>query len=217
MVDYLTFGGIYREVALRVVDACYMADVFVHTADVLTDQPRVVVETTVRNTSGAACNLVLLAEVLDTNGARIAHVETPVAAPTGDSVTRQEIALQRGDVRLWTLDDPGAASRCAPACTMALRDCGHAPASARRFEPDGFYLNGARLPLIGLNRHQTYPCIGAAAPARQCATPRSSSGSWAATSRTRTTRSRATSSTAATRSAAAFEEIPVWQKIGIED
>src|SRR5690606_11396478 len=88
------------------VDACYLAEVFVHTADVLADQPRAVVETTVRNTSGTARNLVLLAEALDADGARIAQVETPVAAPTGDSVTRQEIALKRGDVRLWTLDDP---------------------------------------------------------------------------------------------------------------
>ncbi len=169
VVDYLTFGGIYREVALRVVDACYMADVFVHTADVLTDQPRVVVETTVRNTSGAACNLVLLAEVLDTNGARIAHVETPVAAPTGDSVTRQEIALQRGDVRLWTLDDPALYTlRASLHDAGAALDCVDTRFGFReaRFEPDGFYLNGARLPLIGLNRHQTYPYIGAAAPAR---------------------------------------------------
>jgi beta-galactosidase len=34
------------------------------------------------------------------------------------------------------------------------------------FRPDGFYLNGEHIKLIGLNRHQTYPYIGAAAPAR---------------------------------------------------
>ena len=35
------------------------------------------------------------------------------------------------------------------------------------FRPDGgFYLNGRRIQLFGLNRHQTYPYIGSAAPAR---------------------------------------------------
>ncbi|MEO1440760.1 MAG: glycoside hydrolase family 2 TIM barrel-domain containing protein [Chloroflexota bacterium] len=34
------------------------------------------------------------------------------------------------------------------------------------FKDDGFYLNGERIQLRGLNRHQTYPYIGAAAPPR---------------------------------------------------
>jgi beta-galactosidase len=34
------------------------------------------------------------------------------------------------------------------------------------FRDDGFYLNGEKVKLIGLNRHQTYPYIGAAAPKR---------------------------------------------------
>ncbi len=35
-----------------------------------------------------------------------------------------------------------------------------------QFRDDGFYLNGEKINLIGLNRHQTYPYIGAAAPRR---------------------------------------------------
>jgi beta-galactosidase len=34
------------------------------------------------------------------------------------------------------------------------------------FRKDGFYLNGERIKLFGLNRHQTFPYIGGAAPAR---------------------------------------------------
>src|SRR6185295_7211512 len=35
-----------------------------------------------------------------------------------------------------------------------------------RFREDGFYLNGQRVQLRGLNRHQNYPYIGCAAPER---------------------------------------------------
>lgn len=34
-----------------------------------------------------------------------------------------------------------------------------------RFREDGFYLNGRRLKLIGLNRHQSYPYVGCGTPA----------------------------------------------------
>jgi beta-galactosidase len=35
-----------------------------------------------------------------------------------------------------------------------------------RFEPDGFFLNGRRLQLFGLNRHELFPYVGFAAPRR---------------------------------------------------
>src|SRR5437879_13509656 len=35
-----------------------------------------------------------------------------------------------------------------------------------RFTPDGFQLNGTHLKLRGLNRHQTFPYVGQAMPAR---------------------------------------------------
>ena len=38
-IDYLTFGGIYREVSLRIVPATFIENVFARTKDVLTDHP----------------------------------------------------------------------------------------------------------------------------------------------------------------------------------
>ena len=169
VVDYLTFGGIYREAALRVVDEVHLADVFVHTHDVLSQQPRVVIETALRNLAGAPRDLAIRCELLDGDQLPLAHVEEPVSVPGERLTARHDIALQAGDVRLWALDDPalytlrvtllnegGAVDRVDT--RFGFREA--------RFEAGGFTLNGQRLPLIGLNRHQTYPYIGAAAPAR---------------------------------------------------
>lgn len=169
VVDYLTFGGIYREVALRVIDAVHIADVFVHTHDVLSEQPRVVVETALLNLADAPRDLALRCELLDEDHLPIAQVEEAVSVPTGTLAARHEIALQAGDVRLWALDDPALYT-----LQVTLLDAGGEADRVdtrfgfreARFEADGFFLNGERLPLIGLNRHQTYPYIGAAAPAR---------------------------------------------------
>src|SRR3954452_8868248 len=40
-IDYLTFGGIYRPVALRIVPDTFIEDVFAKPVDVLTERPRV--------------------------------------------------------------------------------------------------------------------------------------------------------------------------------
>ena len=44
IVDYLTFGGIYREVSLRYVEPVYIKDIFVRTKDVLSGVPGVEVD-----------------------------------------------------------------------------------------------------------------------------------------------------------------------------
>ena len=38
-IDYLTFGGIYREVSLRVVPATFIENIFVRPKDVLSANP----------------------------------------------------------------------------------------------------------------------------------------------------------------------------------
>src|SRR5690606_25360212 len=54
VVDYLTFGGIYRDVHLRYVEPVHFAnDVFIYSRDVRSDQPTLNIEFTVKNTSGS--------------------------------------------------------------------------------------------------------------------------------------------------------------------
>ena len=43
-IDYLTFGGMYREVSLRVVPATFIENIFAKPKDVLTTHPRLDVD-----------------------------------------------------------------------------------------------------------------------------------------------------------------------------
>ncbi len=64
-IDYLTFGGIYREVALRIVAATYIENIFAKPQDVLAAHPKVEVECHIRRTEDAKVPLALHVELLD--------------------------------------------------------------------------------------------------------------------------------------------------------
>ncbi|MCA9944941.1 MAG: hypothetical protein KC449_15760 [Anaerolineales bacterium] len=161
LVDYLTFGGIYRDVHLRLVNPTHIKNIFVQTSDVV-KSPRLNCEICL---SQVVPGLTLEAVVVDDAGHEIASLRQPVE--------RQTTHLEFGaplDVALWSIETPtlyqlhvSLHENKKTLDTLATR-FGFRQAE---FRPDGgFFLNEKRLPLIGLNRHQTYPYIGAAAPAR---------------------------------------------------
>jgi beta-galactosidase len=176
VVDYLTFGGIYREVNLRYVEPCHITDVFVRPKDVL-KEPKLEVDVTLANQSAKTVTG-LVSIVLDSAADLRSTVEMytgikgkTVTVPPGGETTLTLQFPGLSDTQLWTLDNPhlqhlevlfqpenhdGPSDRVET--RFGLREA--------HFEKDGFYLNGEKIKLIGLNRHQTYPYIGAAAPAR---------------------------------------------------
>jgi beta-galactosidase len=166
-IDYLTFGGIYRPVALRFVPATFIEEVFAKPIDVLTEHPRVDVRCTLghRETPGAA--LTMTAELRD--GQKVLAANSHGAA-VGDSDTGFGLSLGGMDsVELWDTGNPKLYTVLVrlyedgePTDEYATR-VGFREA---RFTPQGFFLNGRRLKLRGLNRHQTYPYVGGAMPPR---------------------------------------------------
>jgi len=74
-----------------------------------------------------------------------------------------------GNIQLWELDRPKLYD-----VSVKLADAGKQIDEYRtrigfreaKFTPDGFFLNGKHLKLRGLNRHQTFPFVGQAMPAR---------------------------------------------------
>ncbi len=151
VVDYLTFGGIYRDVWLRIVDSVHITNM-----RVLPDQH---VQVFIRNQSNQERTFPLTAQT--DNGATW---QTSVTIPANHETVISG-ALSPADYEPWTLDNPRLYT-----LTVKLGDFDeYSTRFGVRdavFKPDGFYLNGEKVMLRGLNRHQTYPYIGAAAPAR---------------------------------------------------
>ncbi|MCB2210031.1 glycoside hydrolase family 2 protein [bacterium] len=161
LVDYLTFGGIYREVALRIVPATFIEDVFVKTENILTT-PQLTVDVTLNQ---PAKKLTAHAQLMDQQGNVLLTAETQASG------TELQFAFEQlPDIKLWTLDDPVLYTiKTTISGNEQIADSVNTRFGFREaeFRPDGgFYLNGERLNLFGLDRHQTYPYIGGAAPRR---------------------------------------------------
>ncbi len=167
VVDYLTFGGIYREVNLRYVELVYIKDVFARTKDVLSTSPSVEVDVTIANTSGLQQKFSVSAGI-QADGEKQNLSDVQVSA-IGDHLVTITIPAQ--GVELWTLQNP----KLYP-FTVTLTDSANKQVDFVEFKlgfrtaefrkEGGFFLNGEHLKLMGLNRHQTFPYIGAAASAR---------------------------------------------------
>lgn len=174
-VDYLTFGGIYRDVHLRYVAPVHITNVCVRAYDLLSGRPKVTIDVYVRNQTDD------VQAVAAAGGLEFWKTETTTGEipPQGQTTLRLHSDLSgmpAGHPQLWTLDNPKLYM-----FTVGLyAQIGFNSADERQydsvslrygfreaqFRADGFYLNGERLQLFGLNRHQTYPYIGAAAPSR---------------------------------------------------
>ena len=164
-IDYLTFGGIYREVQLRVVPQTFLENVFAKPVDVLGSGRRLQVRCFLDNNDRSETRRRLQAELLD--GARVVDMQTADAAPGSNEVELSLTNLQ--SVQLWGVNHPKLYN---VRVTLFENDRAIDQYETRtgfreaRFTPDGFFLNGKHLKLRGLNRHQTYPFVGQAMPAR---------------------------------------------------
>lgn len=164
-IDYLTFGGIYRDVALRVVPTTFIENVFARPRDVLSDNRSVNVRCYLDSKGASSAQRKVTAELRD--GARVIATQSlnvSSVAPHYD-VTLNNL----GPIGLWDVDRPKLYQvRVSLFAGDRLTDEYETRIGFReaQFTPDGFFLNGKHLKLRGLNRHQTYPYVGQAMPAR---------------------------------------------------
>ena len=164
-VDYLTFGGIYREVALRVVPESFIQNVFAAPKNVLT-RPAVDVTCILEgSSSGPHVDQYLVAELLD--GERVLGKARTLVS---DASWKHTFTITQLDkIELWDLEHPHLYTvrvrlmRGGQAVDEQTQRIGFREAT---FTDHGFSLNGKIIKLRGLDRHQTFPYVGQAMPGR---------------------------------------------------
>ncbi|MBZ5514014.1 MAG: beta galactosidase jelly roll domain-containing protein [Acidobacteriia bacterium] len=169
-IDYLTFGGIYREVSLRIVPGSFLENIFAKPKDVLSDHPSVEVACFVATLEKGREPLTLEAELRDGDRV-IARAEREIPAPevSPEAVSHSLELTGLGKVKLWDLTDPHlytVVARLRKGTELSDEDTRRIGFREAWFTEEGFKLNGRVVKLRGLNRHQTFPFVGQAMPQR---------------------------------------------------
>ena len=170
LIDYLTFGGIYRQVWLRVVPATFIENILAKPEDVLSGHPRLEVACFVTTLEPNQPAGTMEVELRDGNRI-VARAEKPIpAAEMGIEPISQVLRLDGGEnIRLWDLEHPNLYTvlvRIRRGTQVIDEDSRRTGFRQASFTEEGFQLNGKPVKLRGLNRHQTFPFVGAAMPRR---------------------------------------------------
>ena len=169
-IDYLTFGGIYREVSLRVVPATFIENIFVRPKNALTASPGLDVDCFVQHLEASQDALTIEIELLD--GERVlakASHALPSAGPASEPLAYTVHVEGLSGIRLWNLEERNLYStrvRLRRGTQLLDEDSRRFGFREVQFTDHGFELNGKIIKLRGLDRHQTFPFVGQAMPGR---------------------------------------------------
>ena len=169
-IDYLTFGGIYREVSLRVVPATSIENIFVRPKNVLTQSPAVEVDCFVQHLEASKDPLTIEVELLDGDHVVAkASLPLPPSAPENDPVAHTAHLEGLNGIKVWDLEKRNLYSarvRLRRGTQVVDEDSRRFGFREAQFTDHGFELNGKVIKLRGLDRHQTFPWVGQAMPGR---------------------------------------------------
>lgn len=148
VIDYLCYGGLYRDVELEVRNSAYIKNVLIENTGLRDISVSI-------DTSGKPKANKLVTEVIDADG--------KVAA----SAMGAKFMLTVPDGKLWSPDNPylyTLKAKIVDGDTVLDEKSYRFGLRTAKFENDGFYLNGKKMKLRGLNRHQSFAYTGYAMP-----------------------------------------------------
>lgn len=148
-IDYLTYGGIYRDVFLIERQGAYVTEPFFKIENLEAKKYR----------ADLSFNLSEKAQLqVQLKGEGLA-----VTFEHEGQVGSNELAFPAMTVKEWSPETP----QLYELTVLEGNDCLYQTKVGFRravFTKEGFYLNGENYPIIGLNRHQDYPYVGYAMP-----------------------------------------------------
>lgn len=166
VVDYMTYGGIYRDVYLEIKNRVHMQEVFLHSE--ITEPGQ-----------GQGVQTRLISQIQLTGGNEDSFIRQSIRkkntgsyALLGEAVPvngqkEVQISFEVKGTELWEIENPVLYEirtelvRQGETLDEAVTVFGFRRAE---FLKDGFFLNGRKVKIRGLNRHQSYPYVGYAMP-----------------------------------------------------
>lgn len=162
-IDYLTYGGIYRGVSLTSFDKACLTETVVKTPNCLENQKELLVTSTVSEVVKTD-QLYGLRVGLYKDNTCLAECEKDVNAGE-NTIILEEL---RG-IMLWELSNPvlyEVRLELSYNNQLLHQEVINIGFRKAEFKSEGFFLNGERVQLIGLNRHESFPYVGYAMPDR---------------------------------------------------
>ena len=171
VIDYMTYGGIYRDVRLEVKEKVSLSDIFVHTAIDFRSSPVTAQITSEITLTESDENVTVRQYYMPKSTATAQEswrllceqtVSTDVSCDKEFSLTATITAPL-----LWDTEEANLyILKTQLYQDNTLLDETETTFGIREavFKKDGFYLNGRKLRIRGLNRHQSFPYVGYAMP-----------------------------------------------------
>ena len=175
VIDYMTFGGVYREVYLEVLEKQHIKDVFAKTILKGTDKAVLTCEIEMSDFAATDDKTERIVRVfLTRKNTDVCPVEEGAAYTYPIQVAEAKVAGKKivlekelENILFWNTKHPylyelttelveGEDVKDTLSITIGFRTV--------EFKADGFYLNGEKFKIRGLNRHQSYPYVGYAMP-----------------------------------------------------
>lgn len=161
-IDYLCYGGIYREVQIIIVDDVSIENVMLTG---LANQ-NITGKIRIRNTKKESVKETISINLYNREY-HICEIKKEITLKKGELFTDIKIDehIDSDRIELWDIDNPrlyrlevSLPNEDSVSIKIGFRDA--------KFTENGFFLNDKRVKLRGLNRHQSFPYVGYAMPER---------------------------------------------------
>ena len=161
-IDYLCYGGIYREVQIIIADDISVENIMITG---LANQ-NITGKIRIRNSKKTDAKETISINLYNREY-HICEIKKDIQLQNNELFTDIEINehIDSDRIELWTINNPrlyklevSLSNEDSTSVRIGFRDV--------KFTEDGFYLNGEKIKLRGLNRHQSFPYVGYAMPER---------------------------------------------------